>query len=291
MRIKKSVPVLFCLLFLLPLISCRYVPTDESSAIYKSANVEVSALEGMSATNYTNYEWAVFTDDIAYTKNTVIITGVASNVQQATVAYEYMDTDVLDNITIFDIEISDVLSSRSGSFQQGDTITVGVGYNMNKYGEGLPIIESGKEYMVFCYVAADKENDVLELAEYIDCWVSAPKDLLLERVGDFYLSIDYFSDAPGSHGLLDYVETDEEEISLLSSISAGDADAASVYIDNDISAGIQPNVEEAADALFVLWERTMDNSKGLWNLANRAYLIGCDELENYVRNTAQTYVD
>ncbi len=49
------------------------------------------------------------------------------------------------------------------------------------------------------------------------------------------------------------------------------------------------DMTEFADALYVLKTRTMDNSTELWNLANRSYLISCDKLEEYVRDTALAY--
>ena len=266
--------------------ACQSVEMVEQAPLYKSANVEVSYLDETKEINYINYEWALITDEIAYTKNTIIITGVASNVRQASVSYEYMDAEVSDNITIFDVEISDVLACRAGSVEQGDSVTVGVGYNMEKYGEGLPIIEDGTSYMMFCYVAADQEDDVLELAEYVDYWISAPKDLFLEKIGDFYLSIDYFSDMPKAVCLADNLKLSENQILSLSAIPISNNYAVSSYIDKEIN---ESNLAEAAEALLVLRARTMENSTELWNLANRSYLINCSELEEYVRNAALAY--
>ena len=203
---------------------------------------------------------------------------------------EYMDTDVSDSITIFDVDVSEVLACRSGSIQEGDVITIGVGYNMDKYGEGLPIITEGASYLMFCYVAEDQENDVLELAEYVDCWISAPKDLFLERVGDFYLSIDFFSGLSDAQNLADYLNLTEKQIASLSTIAVANTDAVDTYIDEEIMLDSDRiDMNQFADALYVLKTRTMDNSSELWNLVNRSYLISCDELEEYVRDTALAY--
>lgn len=270
--------------------ACQFTTTSEQPPIYKSANVAVSIADDTDTIKYTHYEWAVLTDDIAYTKNTVIVSGVASNIRQASVTYEYMDTTVSDNITIFDIQISDVFSCRSCSFQAGDIVTVGVGYNMNTYGEGLPIIKNGASYLMFCYVAADQKNDVLELSEYLDCWVSSPNNLLLERVGDFYLSIDFFSDVPGSHRLVDFLNLTESQVDSLSAIAVDNTDRVRTFIDDNIvNETKETNRTEAADALFLLKTRTMRNSADLWSLANRSYLISCGDLENYIRATALAY--
>ncbi|MBE6538519.1 MAG: hypothetical protein E7671_03535 [Ruminococcaceae bacterium] len=290
MKLKANALTLILVSCLLFLASCQSATNVESPIIYNSDNVKVSLMENTNNVNYAYYEWTTLTDDIAYTKNTVIITGKASNIRPVTVSYTYMNADVTDNITIFDIEIYDVLSCRSGSFSQGDIITIGVGYNMDVYGEGLPIIEEGTSYMIFCYVAKDKENDVLELSEYVDCWISAPKDLFLEKIGDFYLSIDYFSDMPNSINLQTYLNLTEDQINSLSAIGNKNINTANAYIDEEIILdSASKNVENAAEALLTLKTRTKVDSKELWNLTSRAYLINCNDLENYVRNKALEY--
>lgn len=285
LRITAIITVLiFCLVFT---TACQYSPLEDPSILYKSDNVEVSLIENTNKNQHVDYEWVALTDDVAYTKNTVIVTGTVFNVRQATVAYEYMDTDVVDNITIFDVEISDVLACRSGSFKQGDTITMGIGYNMNHYSEELSIIENGKTYLMFCYVAADDKGDVLELSEYVDCWISAPKDLFLEKTGDNYLSIDYFSDVPGSVQLADCLSLTEEQITSLSNVNNIDNTddiISSIYEEINTT-----NAKYAAEALIVLKNRTITHPAEFYNLIERSYLINCEELEEYIRNTALLY--
>ena len=290
MKLKAVVITILFALCLVLSTGCQSSISSDNTSLYKSPNVEVTISDNTDPIKYAHYEWATFTKDTAYTKNTVMITGVATNVRQASVNYEYMDTDVSDSITIFDVDVSEILACRSGSFQEGDIVTVGVGYNMGKYGEGLPIITEGTSYLMFCYVAEDQENDVLELAEYVDCWISAPKDLFLEQVGDSYLSIDFFSDVSGAHNLADYLDLTEKQIASLSTIAITDTDAIVTYIDEEVmfDSG-KTNVDDFADALYVLRTRTMDNSTELWNLSNRSYLISCDKLEEYVRDTALAY--
>lgn len=290
MRMKVcSLMVCFALCFLF-LTACRSSTIPYSTSIYHSPNVDVTLIQDTDTVQFINYEWAVLTDEMAYTKNTVILTGIASNVRQATVAYEYMDTDVFDNITIFDIEVADVLACQSGSFQPGDLVTVGVGYNRNKYGEGLPVIENGTSYLIFAYVAADQEQDPLELSEYVTCWISAPKDLFLEKIGDFYLSNDYFSSALHSYLLADCLDFTEEEITALAGMSHHDISAVDAYVgEMMVLKSKEPVPEEADVALLVLKNRTMEGSAELWNLVNSSYLIRCTELEDYIRNTTLQY--
>ncbi len=290
MKLKTVTLTIIFVLCSILLTGCQSSVSSDNVSLYKSPDVEVNIVNDTDPIKYSHYEWATVTKEMAYTKNTVIMTGVAMNVRQATVHYEYMDTDVSDSITIFDVDISDVLACRSGSFQEGDIVTIGVGYNMEKYGEGLPIITEGTSYLIFCYVAEDQKNDVLELAEYVDCWISAPKDLFLERVGDFYLSIDFFSNVSEAHNLAEDLNLTEQQIASLSTIAVADTDAVNAYIEEEITLDSNRiDMTEFTDALYVLKTRTIDNSTELWSLANRSYLINCDKLEEYVRDTAFAY--
>lgn len=290
MRFKTIAVAMLSILCLVILTACQSVMMPNGTSFYQSSNAEVSLVDDTDAIKYVDYEWALITEEEAYTKNTLIITGVASNVRQATLNYEYTNAKVSDDITIFDVEISDVLVCRSGSFKQGDTVTVGVGYNMSRYSSELPPIKAGTSYLMFCYLTADQEDDVLELAEYLDCWVSAPKDLLLERIGDSYLSFDYFfSDVPNANRLVDCLGLTEKLTDTLAGNVRNDK-VARAYIDEEIVRGIEgPGVSDAADALFALNKRASGYRYGLWYLATRAYLIDCDVLEAYVRNTALAY--
>ena len=89
MKLKTIViTVLFALCSLLS-TGCQSSLISDSTSLYQSPNVEVTIVDNADQIKYTHYEWATFTEDMAYTKNTVIITGVATNVRQANVNYEY----------------------------------------------------------------------------------------------------------------------------------------------------------------------------------------------------------
>ena len=244
--------------------------SEEVTYIYKSDKVSVSLIDAHASRRYVFYEWNLITDDIAYSNNNLILTGFVSNVQQVNVDYVSNDANVTDSVTLFDVNVSDVLASRSASVQKGDVITVGVAYNMEKYGEGLPIIQDGKSYLLFCCTvdAIDQStNEVLELSEYADCWIRAPKDLLVEKIGDHYLAIDYFADVPGVPSLPESLGITEDQIGKLNS----------VLMDDD-----------ERNTLQVLYERSMSQSNA-WDLISRTYLCPCDTLEEYVKDKAASY--
>ena len=82
----------------------------------------------------------------------------------------------------------------------------------------------------------------------------------------------------------------EKQIASLSTIAVANTDAVDTYIDEEIMLDSDRiDMNQFADALYVLKTRTMDNSSELWNLVNRSYFISCGELEEYVRDIALAY--
>lgn len=247
------------------LICCSFVITlqlNESSnldlCIYKSDNVKVLQLGNDGEIKYVDYQFASQDEDEAYEKNTVILTGVASNVRQAMVSYEYLDAEVVDNITIFDITISEVLSCRTESLDNKTVISVGIPYNMYNYGEGLPIVEEGKSYLLFCYMTADKDNDVLEMDNYVDCWMSNPRELLCEKVDNYYVASEFFAKSPAAYNVVELINVQNIE-----SVNGLDSNT----INNSV---------------IVLKERTQKDSTEIENIMRYSYLIECSSLEKYI---------
>ena len=137
-------------------------------------------------------DWAVLSEEEAYTKNTAILTGQVSDVRQEEISYTYLGAEVTDPITVFELEITKVLVCREGSCQPGDTVRVA----MSGFGKA----EEGGSYLLFCYGVADRE-DPMSLADYTDYWISAPKDLLIKQAGEYYLTTDWFAEVPGAEKL------------------------------------------------------------------------------------------
>ncbi len=288
MSIKNIALTILVVSIMIFTVACCPASVTENSILYSSDNVIVTLADNSGETNNCYYQWIELTDETVFEKNTVIVTGVVSNIREATVEYEFMDTHVCDDITIFDVEVADVLSCRSDSLEISDMITVGTGYTSSSYGEGLPLIEEGKTYMIFCYVAADREDDPLELAGYIDCWISAPKDLLIEKIGDSYLAVDYFKDKINVQSLADCIELTDNQINSLAAINKYDKGSVENYIRDNIKVkdpSYDPNV---CEALLILKSRTVNGSTEFMSLIERTALINCSDLESYVKSSAST---
>lgn len=297
MRIKNKflVSIAACLILIAAVtvimgIHFGWFRSEKDSTIYKSENVKVTLLRDTNETKVTYYEWIQLNDDIAFQKNNAIIVGEASNVKPAIVSYNYMDTDVSDCITIFDIKVSDILSCRSDRIlQNGDVITVGVGYNMNKYSTDLPVIKEGHSYMFFCYTTDTIENDILELSNYVDFWISSPKDLFVEKLGDYYLTSEYFSDAPGSLALSEKLYITEEQIDYFIRTSSKDENISQNNSNSLGNSHLEYLNEDEMDILQTLSERAIQQSATCWDLYNRVFICSCNALEEYVKIKALTY--
>ena len=266
-----------------------YIPGTYKAVIYRSESVEVVLLDDPAGPRYVSAEWALPSLERSFTLNTVIMSGVASNVRQAAVTHSGGGRVSTSNITIFDIEISDVQSCRSGSFNRGDTVTVGTGYNMYNYSEGMPVIAEGNSYLFFCYPSYEN-RDSMQLEQYVDCWIWYSAYLLLEKVGDYYLIYDYlFQDIPGAVKLTDCFDFTEKQLDDLQRFEYKDKTDVMTYIDRELSSCIHPEIPEAADALCVLKTRTCPGSADFSIHTLHSYLIRCADFEKYVRNTAEEY--
>ena len=149
----------------------------------------------------------------------------------------------------------------------------------------LPKNKDGSSYLIFCYVTAEIEDDLLELSGYVDCWFSSQKDLFCEKIGDCYLAIDFFSDISDSINLVDALSLAEDGIDSLSAIDKSNASNIRNHIDGLVES-LAGKSSERKDALFTLKSRTRENSNELWSLVNRSYLIDCYIFEEYVKTTA-----
>ena len=260
---------------------------ENLETIYKSDNCEVVTFDYSGPIKYCYSEWKVMTDQIAYEENSLIVTGSVSNVRQATVSRMYNGSYITSYITLFDLRVTDVLLCDAGTYEIGDTVTMATCYNLMKYDEGLPLIEEGKDYLIFCFLASEHTNS-MELEKYVDCWIFAPLYLLLERIGNYYLTLDYFSDVNGSLSLSEVLKLTEDDITNISQLPNDEAIVKKYIENNKVSTygDIESDVEEA---LYVLKTRTMNNSGELLILAERSFLVNSNELETYVRNKATEY--
>ena len=283
----KTKLIAFLALLTLVLTACN---TNAPNLLYSSEKVSVSILDTLYDPQYVSYEYVTLTEHVAYTKNTVILTGIASNIREATVEYVYLGTNVTDHITIFDIAISSILSCNTDSFPQEKVVSVGIPYNMLTYGEGNPILQNGSSYLMYCYVTSDLENDVLELAEYVDCWVSDPLNLLIEQVGDCYFTSNFFSNVPSAQQISAVFGPEDQNLEIIPSLESDSID--SFFQDISINPSTDSlDKETAISALKVLRSRVREQSTQWDYLCQNSFLINCEDLESFIQNKAISIIE
>ena len=242
-------------------------PGDE---IHRSEDILVTHIASSDQKGYTCYLYAPLTDEIVRQNTTAIFSGSVSNVREAQVEYEYMDHPVTNNITLFDVSVSKVIK---GNLKIGSTVTVGVSYNSLRYGERLPLIKEGSSYLMFCN--APLRDDPRERSRYVDFWVEYSNELLLERIGDYYLSTEFFSEYAPSGSL----------VSEFGNLSDGNlADYAGMSFRDIVMSQPFRNIgKDHSDTmravLQIAKERTFQGSAEFSILMKSSYLIPCAELE------------
>lgn len=290
MRKKFLCAVSFALFAVLCFCGCQPVQSnivrnsDPGDTLHSSDSVCVIQIEKSDDVNYSYYLTAPLTEQIVYEKNSIILTGTASNVRYAQVEYEYMEQDLTDNITLFDITVTEVLCGGSARVKKNAILTMGINYNMNNYGEGSVIVEEGKTYLIFCEIPPIDGTDPLERASYMDCWIEYSKNLLIEKVGDYYLTSNFFSEyVLGMSSISKRFGITEDSASKLACMSANSV------LDSDVAALIRSSAESAnidvsMDVLSIMKNRTKLGSNEFWILISNSYLIPSSDFENAIRD-------
>lgn len=280
-KVKHCIVLLAMLLLSVLLVSCaeqNVVVDTQNETIYQSDNVKVTELSDLKEKRFNQYEWIDMSEDTAYSKNPIIFTGSVNDVTQAKVEYEFMGVDVEDNITILDVNVEEVIFN-SASFEFSDTVSVGVPYNNSTYGEGLPNIEDGKTFLMFVYPTSDKEKDSLELANYVDLWLSSPNQLLIEEVDGSYivgtLFADYFKK---SDTVVEQLGLSTEEIEQYSDYRHERNDAKFYEFD-----------DRTDEIMQIMSERVDPEHSILGELLSSSYIVDKADLEKIIYESAVMY--
>lgn len=282
MRTKKfKIFSVLLLLLCLLLTACNTKKEKIDLSEYKAELISVTEIERPEKRTIAHYEWLPVTEEGAYTQNTVAFVGKVLDVRNIAIKYRYLDQDLTEHMLTFDLEIETVLYNRSAKFPNKQVITVGTCYGDFYYSEGLPVVEIGQTYLIYCSVAAELENDLLSMKGYMDCFVSMPNKLIAEKVGDQYLATDFFApwltDADKALNKLNVSEVQFDKILTMGSV----AEAQKVIA--------AQGTKKAEQIVNVLAARTITGAKGFANQLKSLYIISCDQLESIVEKTAEKY--
>lgn len=310
MRHKKHMLVLIMLLLsIVVLSSCK--PTSNTSLIYDSNGIKVSTVVVQSPKKLVDYQWVPLTENDVYTSNNLIASGIVSNIREVVIEYRFMDADVKDYVTLFDFTITkELYSSDEYPLPMDKIITVGVPYSSYNYGDWLPVIEEGKEFMLFAFKTSGYKDDILHMDEYVEYWTSAPNSLLIEKVGSHYITDKFFSHYTVSTQSFDkclgisenqfsYMMNNIDEVNNIldevnnKKISNDKFSIKKEELINSIniiqSKGISKNIEDSFEILKVLFERSGMNSNRLWMEMSDIYIVRCDDFENAIKEKMESF--
>lgn len=128
-----------------------------------------------------------------------------------------------NNMTLYDLYVSEVLYAHDDiQITENDVITIGSGFNSYNIGEGFPIMENGKEFIIYCKKPSD--GDDIPISGFVDYLTGVPPIYETERVGDYYLIYRTFANYVGSAFTVstgmkrNKSETDENDIYLAKKI-------------------------------------------------------------------------
>ena len=256
-------------------------PKGTGVFIYQSDNVKVELLESPTEMYYAEYGRSSPTEDSAYGKNTVIIRGTISNIREARVTYWYEQFafEATDEITLFDVTVSEVLHCRTKHYSDKQTVTVGFAYTAHEYAEGVPLLEEGKEFLLFAYAPEDREDDSMELAGYMDLWCRSAHYLMLEKVGTSYLTTGFFAPASEGKSLAQELNLTESDVKYFAQLRE-DGERMQAFLDQRKNA--DGSNADALTALIALRTLTKSNSPQLWAMTQDYYAINANELEAYI---------
>lgn len=257
-------------------------PTETGVVIYQSDKVKVELLEPVKERVCADYERVSQTEGDAYGRNTVILRGTVSNIREARVTYWYEEfhSETTDDITMFDVTVSEVLHCRTKHYSDKQTVTVAFGYTTDSYAEGVPILEEGKEFLIFAYAPEDRENSSMELEGYTDLWCRSAHYLMLEKVGDSYLTTNFFEPASEGKSLAQALNVTESDVKYFAQLLVGGERMQEFFEQHGNADGSKADAYAALIALKTYMKPR--SRETLWSLAHDYYAIKADALEAYI---------
>ncbi len=309
-RLLTVIATLLSFLLLLLTSACQEIDSPSSPEAQntepgsKVALMETGALGTEASTRlgdgvytHSEIEWMPLTDESVFDDNTVILTGIVSNLRKTNLTYEYLGQHVVDPVVLFDFEVSQIIHCKSESYPHTEKITVGLALFSDSHVDGMPVIKEGVSYLLFGQMTADikapGEDDFLELSAIADCWVSNPHNLIIERIGDFYLlNTEFLAKAPKTKSVKQVLEPLVEPEFKLSQIQVNYRDPfANVAAKSDLEEYLTTFLpDETLDrdtlvkVLLLIRSRLASGQSFIGKAIEQSYVVDAVSFENYVRS-------
>ena len=252
--------------------------TEIDDTLYKSEMVEIKRLPAETKRNYSQTLWMPLDKETAYTKNTLIVYGEITSVDEAVLTLNWGERPHTENITLFQLRVNEVLYQSRGDVKAGDVLSLGTAFNANNWCSELAEIAPNEEFLIFCYPSSSITPDPIELSKCTDYWVEMRYGLMLERVDDHYITTNFFSDVKGRTKVSSYLGLREDQASAISR-AATEADAFRVLPSSAPS--------DATGIVKALLDRCQPDSGMFWQQVNSNYIVPAHELHAAITATAQ----
>ena len=170
------------------------VDIPEENVIYRSEDILVAKVDVAEPKVITQAQWTYTQlDEAIINGNTPVLAGTLTNVREATVHYTQTGISKESTITLFDLEVTDIVYKAGMTLAVGDTVTVGLDFSSHNWADGLPLLQVGKQFLLIGEKPETLSPHPLEIKDYTDLWITAPNVCMLEMFDQSCLVSEAFS--------------------------------------------------------------------------------------------------
>jgi len=212
---------------LLILNACTESLNNDETIYYFNENTQtkLSLIKPQNPKLLGNHSWMIVTEEYIYETNDLIVIGNVINFNELILEYIFLESDVKEHITIFEMKVMEIIYAGSGNnVKEGDIISIGVPYSSHMTDTSLPIIASGKEFLVFTYNTSELDNSIIQFNEFVEYWTRDPYRLLIEKKNDilianrFFEEHQYVNSSINVSNLLSLIDLDESNFEIVNEI-------------------------------------------------------------------------
>ena len=157
--------------------------------VYQDDTVTVKEVTLSKEKKYSSMEWLDLTPADFFDESVIIATGKITNLRDVEVTYTKAGEQRTELMALFDFEVSEYLSNSTAS-KDKRILTVGYPFESDFLVQDVPVLENGKEFILFLQHPNDMlngEKDLLKRASFMDVHVRGPYQLMCEKVDGVYI--------------------------------------------------------------------------------------------------------
>lgn len=157
--------------------------------VYQDDTVTVKEVTLSKEKKYSSMEWLDLTPADFFDESVIIAAGKITNLRDVEVTYIKAGEQRTELMALFDFEVSEYLSNSTAS-KNMRVLTVGYPFESDFLVQDVPVLENGKEFILFMQHPDDMlngEKDLMKRASFMDAHVLGPYQLMCEKVDGAYI--------------------------------------------------------------------------------------------------------